>query len=54
MTESPGGALSIELGRKMHHVLSTGLGMDVTWKFYGGLGHWYRVEDEIKDILSFL
>lgn len=46
--------VSVELGRKMSHVLSAGLGMDVTWKAYEGLGHWYRVEDEIEDILRFL
>lgn len=54
MTQSPGGALSIELGRKMHRVLSAGLSMDVTWKVYGGLDHWYCVEEAIKNILSFL
>ncbi|OQD65018.1 hypothetical protein PENPOL_c006G05750 [Penicillium polonicum] len=46
--------VSVELGRKMSHVLSAGFGMDVTWKAYEGLGHWYRVEDEIEDILRFL
>lgn len=46
--------VSVELGKKMSHVLSAGLGMDVTWKAYEGLGHWYRVEDEIEDILRFL
>ncbi|CAI7608503.1 unnamed protein product [Penicillium viridicatum] len=46
--------VSVELGRKMSHVLSAGFGMDVTWKAYKGLGHWYRVEDEIEDILRFL
>lgn len=46
--------LSVNLGRKMSHVLSTGFGMDVTWKAYEGLGHWYRVKDEIEDILCFL
>ncbi|KAJ5358639.1 uncharacterized protein N7496_011052 [Penicillium cataractarum] len=38
----------------MSRVLSTGMGLDVTWKAYEGLGHWYRVEDEIQDILDFL
>jgi hypothetical protein len=28
--------------------------MDVIWKAYERLGHWYRVEDEIEDILNFL
>ncbi|KAJ5779487.1 Phospholipase/carboxylesterase/thioesterase [Penicillium paradoxum] len=46
--------VAVELGTKMNHVLSVGLGMDVTWKIYQGLGHWYRVQDEIEDILTFL
>lgn len=33
---------------------STGMGMDVTWRAYEGLGHSYRVEDEIQYILRFL
>jgi predicted esterase len=46
--------VSAALGKKMSNVLSDGLGMDVAWKEYQGLGHWYRVEDEVEDILSFL
>ncbi|CAG8895270.1 unnamed protein product [Penicillium egyptiacum] len=46
--------VSAGLGKKMYRMLSDGLGMDVAWKEYHGLGHWYRVEDEIEDILSFL
>ena len=46
--------VSARLGENMFRMLSEGLGMDVTWKEYQGLGHWYRVEDEIEDILSFL
>ncbi|KAJ5560142.1 Phospholipase/carboxylesterase/thioesterase [Penicillium frequentans] len=46
--------VSARLGEKMSHVLSTGLGMSAKWKEYPGLGHWYRPEDEIEDILSFL
>ncbi|KAJ6031553.1 Phospholipase/carboxylesterase/thioesterase [Penicillium herquei] len=46
--------VSVRLGEKMSRVLSTGLGMNVTWRPYEGLGHWYRVEDEIEDILKFL
>ncbi|KAJ5339965.1 Phospholipase/carboxylesterase/thioesterase [Penicillium brevicompactum] len=51
-TEDP--KVSVLLGKKMSNFLSTGLGMDVTWKSYDGLGHWYRVEDELEDILDFL
>lgn len=43
-----------DLGKRMVNVLSDGLGMNVTWKEYQGLAHWYRVEDEIEDILNFL
>ncbi|KAF1957711.1 alpha/beta-hydrolase [Byssothecium circinans] len=32
----------------------TSLGMDVTWKCYPELGHWYQVPEEIDDILAFL
>ncbi|CAG8156702.1 unnamed protein product [Penicillium nalgiovense] len=46
--------VSAGLGKKMSSVLSDGLAMDVAWKEYQGLGHWYRVDDEIEDILSFL
>ncbi|KAJ5738609.1 hypothetical protein N7493_001764 [Penicillium malachiteum] len=46
--------VAVHLGEKMSRVLSTGLGMNVTWKPYEGLGHWYRVEDEIEDILKFV
>lgn len=46
--------VSVCLGEKMSGVLSTGLAMNVTWKTYEGLGHWYRVEGEIQDILKFL
>ncbi|KGO40590.1 Phospholipase/carboxylesterase/thioesterase [Penicillium expansum] len=46
--------VSAGLGEKMTRILSNGLGMDVTWKEYQGLGHWYRAEDEVEDILSFL
>lgn len=46
--------VSVVLGKRMSDLLSTGLGMDVTWRSYDGLGHWYRVEDELEDILDFL
>lgn len=28
--------------------------MDVTWRAYSGFGHWYKVPDEIDDVVSFL
>lgn len=46
--------VSAALGKRMSDILSRGLEMDVTWKSYETLGHWYRVEDEIEDILHFL
>lgn len=46
--------VSVNLGQEMVYLLSAGLGMDVTWKVYEGFGHWYKVPDEIDDILSFL
>lgn len=46
--------VSAALGKSMSDTLSKGLEMDVTWKSYERLGHWYRVEDEIEDILHFV
>ncbi|KAJ5669533.1 Phospholipase/carboxylesterase/thioesterase [Penicillium macrosclerotiorum] len=45
--------ISILLGDNMFFMLSKFLKMNVTWKPYQGLGHWYRVEDQIEDILKF-
>jgi predicted esterase len=30
------------------------IGFDVTWKIYEGQGHWYRVPEEIDDIVEFI
>ncbi|KAF2842099.1 alpha/beta-hydrolase [Patellaria atrata CBS 101060] len=30
------------------------LNINVTWKYYPELGHWYQIPDEIDDIVSFL
>ena len=30
------------------------LGMLIQWKGYSGLGHWYKIPDEIDDIVEFL
>lgn len=38
----------------MARLLSDDLGMDVIWKAYQDFGHWYKVPDEINNILSFL
>ncbi|KFY32816.1 hypothetical protein V495_08705 [Pseudogymnoascus sp. VKM F-4514 (FW-929)] len=41
------------LGKEAAQSLSS-LGMDVTWKCYSGLGHWYKIPDEMDDIFEFL
>ncbi|KAE8312515.1 Alpha/Beta hydrolase protein [Aspergillus transmontanensis] len=46
--------VSVELGQRMASILSDGFGMDVTWKAYEEFGHWYKVPDEIDDVVSFL
>ncbi|KAE8551173.1 hypothetical protein TMatcc_009276 [Talaromyces marneffei ATCC 18224] len=46
--------VSVHLGDKMVELLSKRLEMDVTWKAYEGFGHWYKVPDEIDDVLDFL
>lgn len=42
-----------ELGEKAARTLSS-LGMQISWKSYSGLDHWYKIPDEIDDILEFL
>ncbi|KAF4183479.1 hypothetical protein CNMCM8927_004938 [Aspergillus lentulus] len=46
--------VSVDLGRRMASILSDGFGMDVTWKAYEEFGHWYKVPDEIDDVVWFL
>lgn len=46
--------VSIKLGENMARTLSTEFNMDVTWRSYEDSGHWYKVPDEIDDILNFL
>ncbi|KAF2866833.1 Alpha/Beta hydrolase protein [Massariosphaeria phaeospora] len=41
------------LGDEAASTLSS-LGMDVTWKRYPDLGHWYQIPGEIDDIVAFL
>ena len=45
--------IKLDLGEKAAHTLSS-LGMQISWKIYPGLGHWYKIPDEIDDILEFL
>ncbi|KAI1383884.1 phospholipase/carboxylesterase [Hypoxylon trugodes] len=42
-----------ELGEAAAATMRTA-GYDVTWKLYPGLGHWYKVPDEIDDIVDFI
>lgn len=42
-----------KLGKEAAECLSS-LGMQVTWKCYPGLGHSYKIPDEIDDIFEFL
>ncbi|KLJ06197.1 hypothetical protein EMPG_10378 [Blastomyces silverae] len=44
----------VKLGRSMVDFLRNRLDVDVTWKVYEGFGHWYKVPDEIDDIVKFL
>ncbi|PLB51485.1 alpha/beta-hydrolase [Aspergillus steynii IBT 23096] len=46
--------VSVNLGHRMGCVLSDYFGMDVTWKSYEDFGHWYKVPDEIDDVVNFL
>lgn len=41
------------LGGEAAQCLSS-LGMQVTWRPYAGLGHWYKIPDEIDDVFEFL
>ena len=45
--------VSCKLGEEAAQILRA-LGMDVAWKSYADLGHWYQVPEEIDDILEFL
>lgn len=46
--------VSVHLGEKMARLLADQMQMNVIWKAYEGLGHWYRVPDEIDDVVQFL
>jgi predicted esterase len=45
--------VNCRLGEEAAHFL-TSLGMDIAWKCYPELGYWYKIPDEIDDILGFL
>lgn len=46
--------VSVRLGEQMVQLLAGPLDMDVTWKQYEDFGHWYKVPDEIDDLVDFL
>ncbi|KAL1881603.1 hypothetical protein Plec18167_003200 [Paecilomyces lecythidis] len=46
--------VSVRLGEQMVQLLAGPLDMDVTWKRYEDFGHWYKVPDEIDDLIDFL
>jgi predicted esterase len=45
--------IKCSLGEEAVNVLKT-LGMDVTWRCYSELGHWYKIPDEIDDVVEYL
>jgi predicted esterase len=45
--------IKVTLGQEAAQTLST-LSIQTTWKSYPGLGHWYKIPEEIDDILEFL
>ncbi|KAG9231138.1 Alpha/Beta hydrolase protein [Amylocarpus encephaloides] len=45
--------VKVTLGQEAAQTLSS-LGIQTTWKSYPGLGHWYKIPEEIDDIVGFL
>ncbi|KZF20991.1 phospholipase/carboxylesterase [Xylona heveae TC161] len=45
--------VSCRLGSEAASTIAS-VGFDVTWKSYPDLGHWYKVPDEIDDVVEFL
>lgn len=45
--------IKVSLGEAAHRAMGR-LGFDVEWRAYEGQGHWYRVPDEIDDIVAFI
>lgn len=42
-----------QVGRGVYKAVKV-LGMEVEWKRYEGLGHWWRCPDEIDDVVRFM
>jgi len=45
--------VNVKLGEEAASVFSS-MGMQVSWKSYPDLGHWYKVPEEIDDIVQFI
>ncbi|KAI0117573.1 acyl-protein thioesterase [Hypoxylon sp. NC0597] len=45
--------VKVSLGEAAHRTLEL-IGYNVSWKAYGGQGHWYKIPDEINDIVKFI
>ncbi|KAI1061082.1 hypothetical protein LB507_009992 [Fusarium sp. FIESC RH6] len=45
--------IKLALGEEAYRTLRS-VGFDVDWKIYEGLGHWYKIPDEIDDIVNFI
>ncbi|EPS35543.1 hypothetical protein H072_11097 [Dactylellina haptotyla CBS 200.50] len=46
--------VSVKLGEQIRDALVGTFFMSVTWKSYAEFGHWYKVPEEIDDIVEFL
>ncbi|CAK7205494.1 hypothetical protein SEUCBS139899_008270 [Sporothrix eucalyptigena] len=45
--------LKVAFGEEASETM-TKLGFDIEWRPYQGLGHWYKIPDEIDDIVNFI
>ncbi|KAI2782957.1 alpha/beta-hydrolase [Daldinia loculata] len=45
--------IKLSNGEAAQRILKS-VGFDVSWKVYQGQGHWYKIPDEIDDIVNFL
>lgn len=45
--------IKVTLGEAAHHTMGR-LGFDVEWRVYAGQGHWYKIPDEIDDVVAFV
>ncbi|EPE10200.1 acyl-protein thioesterase [Ophiostoma piceae UAMH 11346] len=45
--------IKVSLGEAAYRTMGR-LGFDVEWQAYAGLGHWYKIPDEIDDLVAFV